>query len=118
MAETVYLIIFTLLSIIFAAAAVIAGFICGYKNESDEKSQIYECGMNLFSDAKLQFDFRYLNYAVIFLIFDVVTFFLFPFAVTFNKMPAFLVFEIIFFTLILIFALCFILINNMLGDRK
>lgn len=118
MAETVYLLIFTLLSFLFAVASVIAGFIFGYKNESNEKSQIYECGMKLFSDAKIQFDYMYINYAVIFLLFDVVTFFLFPFAVTFNKLPLFLIFEIIIFTLILLFTLIFILKNNILGDKK
>lgn len=118
LAELTYIIIFTILSFLFAVASLVAGYFCAYRNESDEKSQIYECGMKLFSDAKLQFDVKYFNYAILFLIFDVITFFLFPFAVTFNKMPLFLVLEIILFTVILLFTLFFIIKSNMLGDKS
>ena len=118
LSELIYIIIFTILSFLFAAASLVAGYVCAYRNESDEKSQIYECGMKLFSDAKIQFDIKYFNYAILFLIFDVVTFLLFPFAVTFNKMPHFLLLEIVLFTLILLFTLFFIIKNNMLGDKS
>lgn len=118
LAELTYILIFTLLAFLFAVASLVAGYICAYRNESDEKSQIYECGMKLFSDAKIQFDIKYFNFAIMFLIFDVITFFLFPFAVTFNKMPLFLVFEIVIFTLVLLFTLFFIIKNNMLGDKS
>lgn len=118
MTELIYIIVFTVLAFLFAIASLVAGYVCAYRNESDEKSQIYECGMKLFSDAKIQFDVKYFNFAVLFLIFDVLSFFLFPFAVTFNKMPLFLVLEIILFTLILLFTLFFIIKNNMLGDKS
>ena len=102
----------------FAAASIIAGFVCGYRNESDDKSQIYECGMKLFSDAKLQFDIQYFNYAVLFLMFDVVTFLLFPFAVSFRNMTGFVLFEVFLFLSIILFTLFFIIKKNMIGDKK
>jgi len=115
--ELVYLLVFIVLSTLFAVASIIAGFVFGYKNESYEKSQIYECGMKLFSDAKLRYDVKYFNYALLFLLFDTLSFFLFPFAVTFNKMPLFIVGEVILFTVILLVGLLYAIQKRMLGDN-
>lgn len=116
--ELLYLLVFTVLSFAFAVASVIAGFVCGYKNESDEKSQIYECGMKLFSDAKIQFDLKYFNFAVIFLMYDVVTFLLFPFAVSFNSINIFILFEIFLFLGILLVSMFYIVRKDVFGVGK
>jgi NADH-quinone oxidoreductase subunit A len=47
------------------------------------KSAIYECGLESKGDAWVQFRSEYYLYGIIFLIFDVETIFLFPFAVAF-----------------------------------
>lgn len=117
MAELIYLIIFSILSLLFAMASLVAGYVCSYKNDTVEKSKIYECGMKLFSDAKLQFDVKYFNFAILFLIFDVETIFLFPFAVTLNKVDGFVLIEIFIFVLILLFALFYAIKKNLLGDN-
>ncbi|HMJ88192.1 MAG TPA: NADH-quinone oxidoreductase subunit A [Candidatus Acidoferrum sp.] len=51
------------------------------------KNAIYECGLE--SDAKdwMQFKSDYYLYAIIFLVFDVETIFLLPFAVAFKTLP-------------------------------
>lgn len=98
-------------------ASLVAGYVCSYKNDTVEKSKIYECGMKLFSDAKLQFDVKYFNFAILFLIFDVETIFLFPFAVTLNKVDGFVLIEIFIFVLILLFALFYAIKKNLLGDN-
>ena len=105
--ELVFLLVFIVLSSAFALAAVIASFICSPKAQSKEKSATYECGMKLFSDAKIQFDVKFFNYAILFLIFDVETIFLFPFAVTFNQLQLFAVVEVFIFLALLLFALVF-----------
>jgi NADH:ubiquinone oxidoreductase subunit 3 (subunit A) len=52
------------------------------------KSAIYECGLESKGDAWVQFKAEYYLYAIIFLIFDVETIFLLPFAVAFGGLPA------------------------------
>jgi NADH-quinone oxidoreductase subunit A len=49
-----------------------------------DKNAIYECGLESKGDAWVQFKAEYYLYAIIFLIFDVETIFLLPFAVAFT----------------------------------
>src|SRR6266705_1850608 len=49
-----------------------------------DKNAIYECGLESKGDAWVQFRSEYYLYAIIFLIFDVETIFLLPFAVSFT----------------------------------
>src|SRR2546422_8388511 len=53
-----------------------------------EKNAIYECGLESKGDAWVQFKSEYYLYAIIFLIFDVETIFLFPFAAAFPRLGA------------------------------
>ena len=53
-----------------------------------DKTAIYECGLQSKGDAWIQFKSEYYLYAIIFLIFDVETVFLLPFAVAFNRLSA------------------------------
>jgi NADH:ubiquinone oxidoreductase subunit 3 (subunit A) len=52
-----------------------------------DKNAIYECGLESKGDAWVQFRSEYYLYAIIFLIFDVETIFLLPFAVSFKGLP-------------------------------
>src|SRR6516162_5519552 len=52
-----------------------------------DKNAIYECGLESKGDAWVQFRAEYYLYGIIFLIFDVETIFLLPFAVVFTKLP-------------------------------
>ena len=53
-----------------------------------DKNAIYECGLESKGDAWVQFRSEYYLYAILFLIFDVETIFLLPFAVSFGGLPA------------------------------
>jgi NADH-quinone oxidoreductase subunit A len=53
-----------------------------------DKNAIYECGLESKGDAWIQFRSEYYLYAIIFLIFDVETIFLLPFAVAFTGLGA------------------------------
>ena len=107
MKELVCLAVFILLSALFAIAMVIAGFICQYKKSTPVKNSIYECGVKPVNDARIQFDIRYFNYAVIFLIFDIETIFLYPFAVFVNELGLFAIIEAFIFVALLLFGLYF-----------
>lgn len=52
------------------------------------KESAYEGGMPPFSDRPARFNFRYYNYAILFVIFDVETVFLFPWAVKYGVMSS------------------------------
>lgn len=54
------------------------------KKENPIKNATYECGLESKGDAWIHFKSEYYLYAIIFLIFDVETIFLLPFAVAFT----------------------------------
>ena len=93
---------------------VVAGFVCQYKRESSVKNLTYECGLLPIGDAKIKFDIKYFNYAILFLIFDIETIFLYPFAVSINSLGLFAVIEVFLFVLIIIFGLFFAIKKKML----
>ena len=114
MKELVCLAIFVILSALFAIAMVVAGFICQYKKESYVKNTTYECGMKPIADANIQFDIKYFNYAVMFLIFDIETIFLYPFAVFVNALGLFAVIEAFVFIFMLLIGLFYAINKKML----
>jgi len=67
-----------------------------------DKNAIYECGLESKGDAWVQFKSEYYLYAIVFLIFDVETIFLLPFAVAFAGLPAGAFVAMIIFLLLLI----------------
>ena len=111
MKELVCLAIFIILSALFAAAMIIAGFICQYKKESAAKNTTYECGVIPENDARIRFDIKYFNYAIMFLIFDLETIFLYPFAVFVNALGLFAIIEAFIFISMLLIGL-FLAINK------
>jgi NADH:ubiquinone oxidoreductase subunit 3 (subunit A) len=58
------------------------------RKPGEQKGAIYECGLESKGDAWLQFRSDYYLYAIVFLIFDVETIFLLPFAVAFGGLSA------------------------------
>ena len=66
------------------------------------KNTIYECGLESKGDAWVQFKAEYYLYAIIFLIFDVETIFLLPFAVAFSGLSAGAFVAIMVFLLLLV----------------
>lgn len=66
------------------------------------KNEVYECGLEAKGDAWVQFKVDYYLYAIIFLVFDVETVFLLPFAVSFLKLPAGAVVAMLVFLLLLV----------------
>jgi NADH-quinone oxidoreductase subunit A len=58
------------------------------KKPGPDKNAIYECGLESKGDAWIHFKSEYYLYAIIFLVFDVETIFLLPFAVSFGGLSA------------------------------
>lgn len=57
------------------------GKILGPSNPEPEKLSPYECGFDAFEDARMKFDVRYYLVAILFILFDLETAFLFPWGV-------------------------------------
>ena len=71
----------------------------------EEKNATYECGLQSKGDAWVQFRSEYYLYAIIFLIFDVETVFLLPFAVAFTGLRPLAFVEMMIFVFMLVAAL-------------
>ncbi|HEY2800846.1 MAG TPA: NADH-quinone oxidoreductase subunit A [Chthoniobacterales bacterium] len=66
------------------------------------KNATYECGVESLGDAQIQFQSQFYLYAIIFLIFDVESIFLIPFAVAFTSLPVGAFIAILIFLLLLL----------------
>jgi len=71
------------------------------------KTDTYECGMKTIGSSWLQFNFRYYFYALLFVVFDVETVFLYPWAVHFRQLKLFGFVEMLIFILILVVGLVY-----------
>ena len=67
-----------------------------------EKLSAYECGFEAFEDARMHFDVRFYLVAILFVIFDLETAFLFPWAVVLDQIGIFGFIEMMLFLLILL----------------
>ncbi len=114
MKELVCLAIFVILSTLFAIIMIVAGFLCQYKKNTPIKNSTYECGVIPICDAKIKFNIRYFNYAILFLIFDIETIFLYPFALSLNSLGLFAAIEAFLFVSILLLGLYFAINKKML----
>ena len=77
---------FVLLSIIFACAAIFTSFLLRAKAPYKRKNSIYECGVKPDGDAQIKFPIKYYLTAILFIIFEVETVFILPWAVYFKKL--------------------------------
>ncbi len=79
------ILIFIAIGIFFGLAPMVLGALVAPRNPSKAKLSQYECGFEAFEDARLPFDVRYYLVAILFIIFDLETAFLFPWAVVLRK---------------------------------
>ena len=105
--EWLYIGVFLVLAPIFPAAALLIPRIIAPRKPNRIKQQAYECGIETVGETWIQFRVQYYIFALVFLIFDVETVFLFPWAVAFDQLPLFAVFEGVLFIFILIAGLLY-----------
>ena len=107
-ASNPYLVLFVLLlgAVGFAVAPLGAAWLWARvfspAKPGTTKQAIYECGLESKGDAWVQFKAEYYLYAIIFLIFDVETIFLLPFAVAFTGLSAGAFVAMVIFLLLLV----------------
>ncbi|MBI4197895.1 MAG: NADH-quinone oxidoreductase subunit A [Chloroflexi bacterium] len=72
------------------------------------KYELYECGVQPIGPTRwMQFNFRYYMYALLFVVFDVETVFLYPWAIRFHQLGLFAFVEMLIFVLILLIGLAY-----------
>jgi NADH-quinone oxidoreductase subunit A len=71
------------------------------------KEDTYECGVETEGTAWVQFNFRYYYYALLFVIFDVEAVFLYPWAVSFEKVAVACFIEVLTFVMVLLIGLAY-----------
>ncbi|MHB9145479.1 MAG: NADH-quinone oxidoreductase subunit A [Symbiobacteriia bacterium] len=71
------------------------------------KLETYECGEEVFTDARINFNIRYYIFALTFFVFDVEAIFMYPWAVNFRVLPLFALVEMFIFLTILALGLAY-----------
>ena len=79
------ILIFLSVALVLGLLMLSIGFLFGRGTKSKAKLSPYECGFDPFEDARIPFDVRYYLVAILFIIFDLEIAFLFPWAVSLNK---------------------------------
>lgn len=78
--------IFIIIGGLLGVVALVIGRLLGPKRPDPAKNSPYECGFPAFDDARLPFDVRFYLVAILFIIFDLETAFLVPWAVVFRQL--------------------------------
>jgi len=99
--------LFLVLAPVFPAVALLIPRLIAPKKPNVIKSQTYECGIETVGDSWVQFKVQYYIFALIFLVFDVETVFLYPWAAAIGQLSLFAVLEGVLFILILVLGLVY-----------
>ena len=80
--------IFTLFAIVFPLLPIVLAKFIAPSKPSRLKQMPYECGIEPVGDPWVQFRVQYYIYALVFVIFDVETIYIYPWAVGFKRLGA------------------------------
>lgn len=99
--------IFTIAAITFPLIPLILAALLRPKRPSTIKQSTYECGLEAMGEIWVQFKVQYYLYALAFVVFDIETIFLYPWAVYFGQSGLFALIEMTIFLAILTFGLLY-----------
>lgn len=82
---------FSLLLIILIAGILgiiilLLSYVLAIQNPESEKLSTYECGFEPYEDARLQFDIKFYLIAILFIVFDIETVFIYPWCVSISQL--------------------------------
>ena len=96
-----------LVAITFAVLPLIVVAIIAPRKRSLAKGDTYECGVRTYGETWVRFRIQYYIYAMMFVVFDIETVFLYPWAVSYAGLGAFALIEMIVFLVILSVGLAY-----------
>ena len=94
--------LFVLVALAIPAVTLVVAKAVRPENPQKEKLMPYECGIDPVDSARGRYTVRFYIVAILFVVFDVETIFLFPWAVKFKAFGAFGLLEMLIFLLILV----------------
>lgn len=106
--EWLFIGVFLVLGLALVIAPLVISHFIAPRKPNPIKHQTYECGVETVGDTWVQFKVQYYIFALVFVVFDVETVFLFPWAVAYRQLPLFAVLEGVLFILILAGGLLYI----------
>lgn len=99
--------IFTIAAITFPLLPLIMSAMIRPKRPTQIKQSTYECGLEMIGDIWVQFKVQYYLYALAFVVFDIETIYLYPWAVAYGNLGMFALIEMAVFLLILVSGLVY-----------
>ena len=116
-----FLLLFAVVALLFAVTPLALAWLWAKKYSPAKpgavKHATYECGLEARGDPMVQFRAEYYLYGIIFLIFDVETVFLLPFAVAFTGLSAGAFLAMMVFVLLLVEGLAWAWMKGVLKFR-
>ena len=98
---------FVVVGVLFVVVVLASTWVLAPKRDSEEKDTTYECGVDPIGPPWVQFKVGYYVYALLFVVFDIETAFLYPWAVAFGRGDLFILVEMVIFVAILAFGLAY-----------
>ena len=103
----VLLVVVILIAILIVAAAIGIAKLIAPRSYNPQKGEAYECGIPTRGKSWMQFKVGYYLFAILFLMFDVETVFLFAWAVVVQDLGIYGLLSVLFFLLILVLGLAY-----------
>lgn len=70
----------------FIVLTIVASHFIGPKRKTDDKLEVFECGIDSIGNARNPFSVKYFLVAILFVLFDVEIIFMYPWAVNFKEL--------------------------------
>ena len=100
--------IYLLLTVVVIGAVLGLSALVGSRRVTVEKMLPYECGVDPIGSLEVHFPIRFYVVAMLFIIFDIETVFLYPWAVVFGRLGLLGLVEMILFTAVLLIGLLYL----------
>jgi NADH-quinone oxidoreductase subunit A len=88
-------------AVVFGLAPIVVERMIAPRKPTLAKGDTYECGVKTIGETWVRFRIQYYIYALMFVVFDIETVFLFPWAVSYEDLGAFALIEMVVFLVML-----------------
>jgi NADH-quinone oxidoreductase subunit A len=102
-----FILLLLLVAVTFALAPIVVVALIAPRKRSLSKGDTYECGVRTYGETWVRFRIQYYIYALMFVVFDIETVFLYPWAVSYVGLGAFALIEMVIFLVILFVGLAY-----------
>ena len=102
------ILIFLILCVGFAGVVLLLSYLVGHRTVTREKLMPYECGMDPVGDARIRFSVKFYLVAMLFIVFDLESVFLYPWAVIYKELGTFGFVEMLIFIAILLIGFIYV----------